>query len=194
MDISGMVNRAKGLLLAPQNEWPLINEEKAGQVKVLLSWLLPLSLIPAVAAFIGYALIGSSVGFGIYLGSVSWGIKMAVLRLVLLIGGACITAFIVNALAEKNASEKNQDQAFALVAYSYTPICLGGIFNIIPSLAPLGLLVGLYGLYLLYVGQPPMMKTPQDKTTGYFVVSLICAIVVHIVLGTVLGAILLRRL
>jgi len=188
MDIAGMVKRAKGLLLAPQNEWPLIDAEKAGHMKVLLSWLLPLSLISAVAALIGW------VGFGMYWGSVSWGIKRAVLQLVLLIGGAWLTAFIINALAEKNGSEKNQDQALALVAYSYTPICLGGIFQIIPSLAALGSLVGLYGLYLLYIGLPPMMKTPQEKTTGYFVVSLICAIGVHIVLAAVLAAILLRRL
>jgi len=187
MDIAGMVNRAKGLLLAPQNEWPLIAEEKAGQTKVLFSWLLPLSLIPAVAALIGY------VGLDISLGFISWGIKRAVLQLVLLIGGAYLTAFVINTLAEKNASEKNQDQAFALVAYSYTPACLGGILQIIPSLAAIGSLVGLYGLYLLYVGLPPMMKTPQEKTTGYFVVSLICAIGVHIVLSAVLVAILLRR-
>jgi len=188
MDIAGMVNRAKGILLTPQNEWPLIAEEKAGQAKVLLSWLLPLSLIPAVAALIGY------IGLGIYWGSISWGIKRALLQLVLMIGGAYLAAFIINALAEKHDSEKNQDQAFALVAYSYTPACLGGILQIIPSLAPIGSLVGLYGLYLLYVGLPPMMKTPQEKTTGYLVLSAICVIGVHIVLAAVLAAILLRRM
>ena len=47
-----------------------------------------------------------------------------------------------------------------------------------PSLALIGALAGLYGLYLLYVGMPIMKKTPEDKHVGYFVVSLLVTIVV----------------
>ena len=185
MDIAQMLHRVKNILLTPKHEWPLIAAEKTGHVRVLTSWLLPLSLISAAAAVIGYGLIGMGPA-----ASMRWGIMQAVLQVVGTIGGAYLTAFIVNILAEKYASQKNLDQAFALIAYSYTPACLGGLFQIIPPLAAIGSLVGLYGLYLLYIGLPPMMKTPPEKNTGYFVVSLLCVLGVFIVLSVVLTTVL----
>ena len=195
MDIAGMVKRAKGIILAPKEEWPIIAAEKAGHSKVLLSWLLPLSLIPAVAALIGWGVIGYSVGYGrMHVASLNLGLRQGLLQLAVMIGGAYVTAFIVNALAERYASVKNLDQAFALIAYAYTPACLGGIFAIIPSLAFIGSLAGLYGLYLLYIGLPLMMQTPPEKNAGYFAVALLCTIGVFIVLSAVLTAVFLRRM
>jgi ABC-type polysaccharide/polyol phosphate export permease len=185
MDIAGMVKRTKGIVLAPKQEWPIIAAVKAGHAKVLLSWLLPLSLIQAVAAVIGFGLIG-------YAGS--WGRRHGLLQVATMIGGAYVTAFIVNTLAESYASVKNQDQAFALIAYSYTPAALGGIFQLIPSLAIIGTLAGLYGLYLLYIGLPFLMKTPPEKNTGYFVVALLCTIGVFLVLSAVLAAVFITRM
>ena len=193
MDIAGMVQRAKGIVLDPKQEWPVIAAEKAGHAKVLLSWLLPLSLIPAVAIVIGHGLIGYSVG-PVHVASLKLGLRLGLLQIVSTIGVAYLVAFIVNALAERYASVKNLDQAFALIAYAYTPACLGGVFQIIPSLAPIGTLVGLYGLYLLYLGLPPMMQTPPEKNTGYFVVALLCIIGVYIVLSAVLAAVFIARM
>jgi len=183
MDIAKMLPRIKNILLAPKQEWPIIAAEKSGHVRVLTSWLLPLSLVAAVATLIGHGIL--RLGVPMHLG-----IAMAVSQIVGTIGGAYLTAFIVNLLAEKYDSKKDLDQAFALIAYSYTPACLGGLFQIIPPLAAIGSLVGLYGLYLLYVGLPPMMKTPPEKNTGYFVVSLLCVIGVFIVLSVVLTTVL----
>jgi len=190
IDINAIMNRAKGILLTPKTEWPVIEAEKAEHSKVLLSWLLPLSLIPAVAALIGWGFIGISVG-PVKFASFELGLRQAVLMLVSTLGGAYLTAYIINALAEKYASQKDLNQAFALVAYAYTPACLGGIFQLIPSLAIIGSLIGLYSLYLLYIGLPVLMKTPAEKNTSYFVVSLLCTIGVAIVLSIVLTAILM---
>jgi hypothetical protein len=190
MDIANMVNRAKNILLTPKKEWPQIAVENSGCKTVYLSWLLPLSLIPALAAFIGWGLIGYSVG-GVHVSSFSYGLRQGVVQIIAMLGGAWITAFIINALAGRYASVKNMDKAFALVAYAYTPACLGGIFQLIPSLAFIGTLASLYSLYLIYVGLPPLMQTPPERNTGYFVVSLLCAIVVSIVLSAVLGAIII---
>jgi hypothetical protein len=191
MDIAGMVQRAKGIVLAPKEEWPIIAAEKAEHSKVLLSWLLPLSLIPAAAAVIGYGLIGYSIGAA-HVASLNLGLRQGLLQLVSMIGGAYLTACIVNALAERYASVKSLDQAFALIAYAYTPACLGGIFQIIPSLAFIGSLAGLYSLYLLYVGLPSMMQTPPEKNTSYFGVALLCVIGVFLALSFVLAAVFMR--
>ena len=53
-------------------------------------------------------------------------------------------------------------------AYAFTPGWLASLFVLIGGLgALLPLLAGLYGIYLLYLGLPTMMKCPQDKAFGY---------------------------
>jgi hypothetical protein len=193
MDITKMISRAKGLLLTPKTEWPLIEAEQAELKQVFLYWLLPLSLIPAIAGFIGYGIVGISVG-NAHHASISWGVRQGVFQLLATLGGACIAAYIINALAEKYASRKDLNKAFALVAYAHTPACLGGVLQIIPHLAAIGSLIGLYSLYLLYVGLPSLMKTPPEKNTGYFVVSLLCVLGVTIALSIVLAALFMPKM
>jgi len=190
MDFAFIVQRAKAILLTPKEEWPVIEAEQADHKRILLTWLLPLSLIPALASFIGHGIFG----FGGMHFAIGLGVRHLVIQLISVLGGAYVTAFIINALADTFASRKNFDKAFALVAYTYTPICLGGIFQIVPALASLGSLIGLYGLYLLYVGLPPLMKTPAEKSTAYFVVSLICIIAVFFVLSAVLATIFMSAI
>ena len=67
---------------------------------------------------------------------------------------------------------------------------IAGIFFVYPSIAIVATLAGIYGLYLLYVGIGPMMKAPQEKLTGYFVVSLIVTILVMIILSAILTALI----
>jgi hypothetical protein len=50
---------------------------------------------------------------------------------------------------------------------------------------------GLYGLYLMYLGLPQMMKTPQDKVIGYLVVSIIALIVTYWIISLFLTSIIL---
>jgi len=186
MDI---VTRVKNILTSPKTEWPVIDAENDPHAKVFTSYVLPLALIPAVAAFIGYGLIGISV-FGHHVGSVSWGVKQAISQFITMAGGVYITAFVIYLLAENFGSQKSLDKAFSLVAYAYTPAMVGGIFYILPSLSFLASLASIYSLYLLYIGLAPMMKTPEDKKTSYFVISLIALVGVFIVLGIILGVIL----
>ena len=74
--------------------------------------------------------------------------------------------------------------------YAHTPAWLGGIFHLLPALGVLALVTALYGLYLLYLGLPVLMKAPKDKAVGYTVVVVLCAIVLTIVvsvIGSIVG-------
>ncbi|GHV23153.1 YIP1 family protein [Bacteroidia bacterium] len=186
-----IVSRIKSILVSPKKEWQTIEAENEPHTKVFTSYVVPLALIPAVAAFIGYGLIGYSV-LGVHVHSVSWGIRQAIVQYVAMLGGTYLTAFVINALADNFGAKKDFDRAFSLVAYAYTPMFVAGVFYILPSLSVLASLAGLYGLYLLYIGLQPMMKAPADKQTSYFVVSLIVTVAVSAVLSIVLAAILLR--
>ncbi len=187
-----LIDRVKSILFSPKTEWDKIESEGTQPAELTMQYLLPLALIPAIATFIGYGLIGFEV-MGIHVGSVGVGIRHAVINLIGTVAGAFVTAFVIDFLAPNFGSTKNFTQAFKLVTYSYTPMMVAGILFILPSLAVLASLCGLYGLYLLYIGLQPLMKTPDDKKTVYFVVSLVAVIVVYAVLGAILGAILATR-
>jgi len=187
MDI---ISRVKNILLTPKTEWQTIEAENSPHMKVFTSYVAPLALIPAIAAFIGYGLIGQTV-LGVHIGSLGWGIRQAISMYITMLGGVYVAAFVINALAETFGATKNLDKAFSLVAYAYTPMFIAGIFYILPAISILTI-VGIYGFYLLYIGLQPMMKQPEEKTVTYFVVSLLVMIVVYAVFSIILGAILLK--
>jgi hypothetical protein len=188
-----LIDRVKNILVTPKTEWQTIEGENAPHAKVLTSYVLILALIPTLAALIGYWLIGYKAGaFGYYatVRSFGAGISHALTQFITMAGGAYLTAFVINLLAPNFGSQKNFNKAFELVAYAYTPAMLGGIFYLYPRLSWLVSLCSIYSLYLLYIGLVPMMKTPAEKKTSYFVVNLLVMAGAAVVLSLVLAAIL----
>jgi hypothetical protein len=62
-----------------------------------------------------------------------------------------------------------------------------GIVAIFPPLGLLAILGGLYGLYVLYLGLPKLMRVPSEKGLGYTIVTIIVAFVLFLVVGAVTG-------
>jgi len=179
-----LVDRVKGILMAPRKEWPVIDTEAATTGSIFTGYIIPLAAIPAIAGFIGWSLIGGSVlGVSIRV-PVSTGITGAIVRYLLSLVSCYVLALIIDALAPSFGGTKNSIQALKVAAYSSTAAWVAGIFSILPSLSILGIL-GLYSLYLLYLGLPVLMKSPQEKAVGYTVVVVLCAIVLFVVVGAV---------
>ena len=82
------------------------------------------------------------------------------------------------------------DKAVKLVGFSYTAILLAGVLNIFPPLAFFTFLGGLYSLYILYIGFKPMTNVSDEKSTSYFIVSLLVIIGVYIIIGMILAGII----
>jgi len=186
-----LIDRAKNILLTPNTEWDVINGEEPNISNIITGYVLPLAGAAAVAAFIGYGLIGFNAGFGIRIKGMDWGLYQGILVLASAVISVFASAFVIDALAPSFGSEKNLGKSVQLVSYAYTPGWIGGLLAILPSLAIIGSLAGLYGLYLLYIGLPKLKKTPPDKQVTYFVVSLLVMIVVFIVIGLILSKILM---
>ena len=148
------------------------------------SYILPLAAIPAIAGFIGLSIIG----FGILGNSIRvpilTGLTSAVVQYVGALVVVYLLALIADALAPNFGGQKNQIQALKVAAYSSTAFWVAGIFLMVPGLRLLGIL-GLYSLYLLFLGLPALMKAPEDKALGYTAVVMICALVLFVVVGTI---------
>ena len=188
MDI---IKRAKDILVTPKTAWHTIAEENQNQLVILTTYLILLALIPALASFIGYGLIGHNV-MGIHIGSVGFGLRQAILSFISSLGGVYLSAWVISLLSPKFEQAKDFNRAFQLVSYSYTPIFVAGILLIIPSLSIVATLAGLYGLYLLYQGMTPILQTPDDKRNTFFIVSLLSIIVASILVTTLLSALIIK--
>ena len=180
-----LIDRVKSILLKPKETWPVIAAEGGDVASIYTSYVMILAAIPAVAGFIGLSLIGfGAVGVS-YRIPILAGVVQMIVSYLLTLAMVFVLALIVNALAPTFGGSKNQVQALKLVAYGLTAAFLGGIFSLLPMLAILGLLAGLYSIYLIYTGIAVMMRCPADKAGAYTAVVIVCGIVAGIVIGAV---------
>jgi len=175
-----LVDRVKNILLSPRTEWPVIEAEPATVASLYTGYIVPLAAIPAICQAIGMSMIGITIPFvgTHYRTPIVTAITSAVVMYVFSLIAVFIVALIVNGLAPTFGGTKNQVQALKVVAYSYTASWIGGILSLVPAISIIGVLFGLYSLYLLFLGLPVLMKSPPDKSVGYTVVVVICTIIV----------------
>lgn len=181
-----LVERAKNMIVTPKTEWNAVASEEPNIQQILIGYVLPLALIPTIAAIIGWGTIGI-LGFT----SFTYGIAMGLVQLINAFLSVLIAGFVIDALAGSFGSTKNMGRAVQLVAYSMTPVWVFGILNIIPAIGWLSFLLGLYSLFLVYLGLTPLMKTPEDKKAVYLIVSIVILIAVYWIISIILTSILL---
>lgn len=185
MDINKLVERVKNILLTPKTEWPVIAQEQTDVAKLYTGYIMILAAIPAVINFLTYSMRGS----------VGAGLVALILGYALSLGLTFLMAIIIDALAPTFGAEKNQIQALKTAAYANTAGWVAGIFGIIPILGVLIVWAGLiYGCVLLYFGLPHTMKSPPEKTGGYFAVVLVVNIVLAFIAMMILGGIIAAML
>lgn len=186
------IDRSVGILKNPLAELNKVKSEQISKDYLTKQYIAILAVIPAVAYIIGNGFVGLNMGpFGSFKLPIGTAVVGGVLTYILSVAGFYVTGMVINALAPNFASKQNENQAMKLAAYSYTPVLLGGIFNIIPMLGVIGLLFSLYGLYILYLGIPVLMETPNDKALTYTIVIVVAMMVIYIVMGSITAAITL---
>lgn len=186
---SNLIERCKNILLKPKEEWARIDPEPATVGGLMTGWVAPLAAIGPVAGLIGGLVFGYSALGVTYRPSVTMAVTSAVVGYAMALLAAFLLAKIIEFLAPNFGGQKNSVQAMKVAAYSSTAGYLAGIFQIIPALAIIGVLLSLYGLYLLYLGLPRLMKAPEEKAMSYTVVTVIVAIVLFLIVGAVTGAV-----
>ena len=177
----GFVARVRAIMLTPHTEWLAIEREAGALSALFIRYVAILAAIPALARFIGGSLIG---GYTPILSGLMYAVAGYVLTFVL-VGGV---ALIANVLAPTFDSPKNFPGALRLTVYAYTPVWLAGIFLLVPGLSFLSIL-GLYGVYLLWVGLPVMMATPVRQALPYAASIAAAALVLEILLRIILALI-----
>jgi hypothetical protein len=187
-----LVERVKAIIASPKTEWDVIDREPATIGGIYTSYVMILAAIPAICLAIGLILFmprptaeiaAMGQAFGVPMLTTGSIIAGAVVQYVLSLVMVYVLALIIDALAPSFGGTKDQLKAFKVAAYYPTAAWVAGVLYIIPFLGLLVLIAAIYSLYTLYLGLPKLMRVPQDKAPGYFIVTLLVAIVVFMVIG-----------
>lgn len=192
-----LVDRVKNILLTPKTEWPVIEAEQTDVKSLYIGYIMILAAIPAIASILSTMLLGGMMGamggragLGAGMGggfAVAHGLASYVVTLVVIF----VVALIVDALAPSFGGQKNQVSALKLVAYSATAGWVASIATIIPVLGWIVAIAGaVYGIYLLYLGLPVLMKCPEDKAVIYLIVVVVVYILLSWIFMSLIAAVL----
>ena len=175
------LTRCRKILFSPVAEWGRIGQESVTARSLLTGFVIPMSLVPAVASYIGYGFVGVS-GLRFRVRGLYWGSAMAIDSFVTSLAVYWLGTYIVDGVGIGLGSKRNVGRSAQLVAYSYTPAWIAGIFYLWPSLHRL-IALGLYGIYLFYVGIPVLKPGPGEHRVTYTFISAILIIVIRFMIG-----------
>jgi Yip1 domain/zinc-ribbon domain len=183
--VPGLIERVKNIVLSPKLEWPVIAPESTSIAQLYIGYVMPLSALAALLSFVHMSLIGVSVPFaGAIRTPIASGLVYSVIAFGFGLVGLFLVGLIINALAPTFSGVRDQRQALKVAAYSLTPAWLSSILALSPVLPTLlQLIAGLYGIYVLYLGLPIVMRSPREKAAGYTAAVVICTILLGILFG-----------
>jgi len=186
-----IIERVKAIVLKPKQTWEEIAAEETTPRDLMKSSVFILAAVPAVASFLGRWIIGIHIPFaGVYHFSFGASLVSSITSYVITVASIWVLAKILFIVGPKFDSKGEETACFKMVVYSYFPYLAAGVLLVIPSLSVLVYLAGFYGLYLMYVGLPIVMETPEEKTIPFMVVIVVAAILVSVIASSIFGVIL----
>jgi len=167
--------RIRGLLFDPRAEWARIESENRSIFDLYLRHVALLAAFPPFASFAGGWLYGVRRAHVIVHPDLAAGLLRAVVQYVLTFPALFIAAFVISMAAPFFDGRSDDRRAFTLVVYSWTPSWLASLFGLVPYARWLDLL-GLYGLWIFYLGMPQMTKCPKEHADVFTLAALFVAV------------------
>ncbi len=177
-----LIPRAKAIILAPTNEWPVIAAEPNDATGLYLGYAVPLAAASALASFIGLSMIGRMLG---YAGGFGWALSASVMGFIFSMISIFAISKLAAFLAPKFGGVADDGAALKLVVYANTPGWVASLFFIIPPLGFLAIL-GLWGVYVFWLGVGPLLRVPEDKKFTYVLALAASAIVLNLIISAIL--------
>jgi len=162
-----MIHHVWGLFTRPDQKWQEIRGEKETIGHMYMSHVLILAAIPAISAYIGTTQVGWSVGRGdpVMLTQAS-GIQLTLMAYLAMVAGVAVMGAFIQWMSRTYDASPTMTQCIVFAAYTATPLFVGGLAALYPSIW-IALLVGTiaicYSVYLLYIGIPAFMKIPAEE-------------------------------
>ena len=182
--------RIKNILFSPASEWDRIAAEPATVKGLYTGYACILAAIGPIARLIGGQVFGRHGFFLTVHPSLIGAIVSAIVDYVLSLAGVFLLALVIDILAPSFGGTRSRIQALKVAVYSWTAAWIFAIFQLVPPVSALSI-IGVYSLYLMYLGIPKLMKAPADKAVVYAVLTIAVAMAIWIVVTLVAGALVL---
>jgi hypothetical protein len=171
-----LVERIRGILLEPRNEWTKIAAEPATVQSIYTGWVMILAAIGPLALLVSMH-----------------SIQIAIAQYVLALIITFVLALIVDTLAPSFGGTKDFVASLKLTAYSYTAAWLAGIFNLLGILGGVVTLVAtIYAFYTFFLGAPVLKKSSAEKAVPFTLVIVLCGIVLGLLAGYVFSGMMMN--
>jgi hypothetical protein len=179
------IARVSGICLSPKTEWPVIAAERDAPTGLIVGYVLPLFVLNVIGVLLANRIEEEDRGAAA-LGLVRplmTGLGVGLAGLVLSVVIIVVLAFIISEIAPWFDGVKSREQALKIMVYSPTASWLAGLVMPVPLIGDVAVWVGgLYTMYLIYVGLPPVMTCPNQKAAGFMVSIVLCFVALFLVI------------
>lgn len=179
MQYQQLVKRTYQILKNPRATWQTIVETEKNSDKVMNEFVLPLSGLCALTAFLGILFQGLGLEKAL-LG--------AIISIVKSLGGVYLSFFIIQETARFVNLERDKTHYMQLVGYSYAIIF---ILDIITNLIPDLFFMSFFKLYIIYMVWEAVefcTKITDNKRVGYTIGIAALLLISSLAIGTILTA------
>jgi hypothetical protein len=176
-----MLSRIKNILTAPRSEWRVIDAESSTVGQLYTAFIVPMAAFAAVMSLLRLSIVGVTVpSGGIIRIPFANGVLSAVVAFLFSLIGLYLVGLVIDVLAPTFAGRKDRRQALKTGAYAFTPAWLGTALTFLPLGPVLSLAASFYGIFLLYLGLPQLMRVQSDQAAGYTASVVICTFAIGI--------------
>jgi len=181
MDFRFLYHRTKYFIMNPGKAWEVVHREERPMKFVRGSFFLPLIILVSISAFLGSMFFINTTLKPMY------SVLTAVNTFLFLYLGVYGSAFAVREITKAMDLGHDFLVAFKLVAYSMAPIFLSlTVSRLFESLLFINVL-GLYGLYIFWVGMEVMVNPPDHKKLPMIIASVVSMLIIFFLLQIILS-------
>ncbi len=170
-----MIRRVYFILCKPRWEWAEIKDESPLNPQHFFSYALVFAAVsPLIRFLVGFLYGHYKKPFVGWSWAVVWRELLFCAALYFFsLAVVMLWRRIISLLAPAFSSQRRTAESLALVVFSLVPYWLGGVFYLIPRTGwIIKIIVGFYGMYILYRGlAATLLETSRKKIYGYLIVN-----------------------
>jgi hypothetical protein len=172
MDYKFFLSGLKNIILNPVKAWEIIDSENRPVKIVRKSFFFPLIFLISISAFAGsFIFINSRL-------SAVYSLFVAIKCFALFYFSIYSAAFVLKEITFTLGLGRDFNISFRILVFSITPFLLCQILSRLFESLLFVNVIGLYGLYIFWVGAEKMLNPPQNKKTPLLIAGILVMVVI----------------
>jgi len=182
-----VIRRALALIRDPAAEWRVVAAEGATTPRIAFGYVVPMSLLPALAWTAGTAMFPADIGGAAVTADAAAAVRAGIGTF----AGSVLTVFAfslaIAAVATLYGVRRDYAGAFRVAAYGATPVWLAGLLLVKPLLILVLPVAVMHACYLCHEGLQIVLGVRPGDAAEYVAISAFLTIAMSVLAGGILG-------